>query len=81
MRSEMVDFIMRHREFPTALQSQMAERIYLEQIGKGDIFSPFVLPETVRVTIGDKSGRPRYVVTWAVFDGTNTLPMIYVADV
>lgn len=81
MRSEMVDFILRHKAFPAALQSQMAERIYLEQIGKGEIFSPFVLPETVRVTVSEKSGRPLYVVTWAVFDGTSTLPMIYVADV
>ena len=81
MRSEMVDFILRHKAFPAALQSQMAERIYLEQIGKGEIFSPFVLPETVRVTVSEKSGRPLYVVTWAVFDGTSTLPMVYVADV
>lgn len=81
IRGEMVDFILRNKAFPGALQAQMAERIYLEQIGKGEIFSPFVLPETVRVTVSEKSGRPLYVVTWAVFDGTNTLPMIYVADV
>lgn len=81
IRGEMVDFILRNKAFPGALQAQMAERIYLEQIGKGEIFSPFVLPETVRVTVNEKSGRPLYVVTWAVFDGTNTLPMIYVADV
>ncbi len=81
IRGEMVDFILRNKAFPSLLQAQMAERIYLEQIGKGEIFSPFVLPETVRVTVSEKSGRPLYVVTWAVFDGTNTLPMVYVADV
>ncbi|MFN7010539.1 MAG: hypothetical protein ACK4PN_10950 [Allorhizobium sp.] len=81
IRGEMVDFILRNKAFPSLLQAQMAERIYLEQIGKGDIFSPFVLPETVRVTVSEKSGRPHYVVTWAVFDGTHTLPMVYVADV
>ena len=81
IRGEMVDFILRNKAFPSLLQAQMAERIYLEQIGKGEIFSPFVLPETVRVTVSDKSGRPLYGVTWAVFDGTNTLPMVYVADV
>ena len=79
IRAEMGDFILRTKAFPGALQSQMAERIYLEQIGKGDIFSPYVLPETVRVTVSEKSGRPYYVVTWAVFDGSSTLPMIYVA--
>ncbi len=81
IRGEMVDFILRNKAFPSLLQAQMAERIYLEQIGKGEIFSPFVLPETVRVTVSEKSGRPLYGVTWAVFDGTNTLPMVYVADV
>jgi hypothetical protein len=77
----MADFILRTKAFPGALQSQMAERIYLEQIGKGDIFSPYVLPETVRVAVNEKSGRPYYVVTWAVFDGSNTLPMVYVAGI
>ena len=81
IRAEMADFILRTKAFPAALQSQMAERIYLEQIGKGDIFSPYVLPETVRVAINEKTGRPYYVVTWAVFDGSNTLPMVYVAGI
>lgn len=79
LRQDMVDFILRQKAFPEALQSRMAERLYLEQIGKGDIFSPFVLPETVRVTVNEKTRRPYYVVTWAAFDGTSTLPMIYVA--
>lgn len=81
LRSEIVDFILRQKEFPGALQTQMAERIYLEQIGRGEIFSPYVLPETVRVTVNEKTRRPYYVVTWAVFDGTSTLPMIYAAGI
>lgn len=81
LRAEMADFILRHREFPTALQSQMAERLYLQEIGKGDIFSPFVLPETIHVSVNPQSKRPVYVVTWGVFDGPQTLPMIYVATV
>lgn len=81
IRAEMADFILRNREFPTALQTQMAERLYLEQIGKGEIFSPLVLPETIHVSVNEKSGRPLCVVTWAVFDGANTLPMVYVAGI
>ncbi len=68
IRAEMADFILRNREFPTALQTQMAERLFLEQIGKGEIFSPLVLPETIHVSVNEKSGRPLCVVTWAVFD-------------
>ena len=81
LRAEMADFILRHKAFPDALQTQMAERIYLEQIGKGHIFSPYVLPETVRVMVNEKTRRPFCVVTWGAFDGSNTLPMIYIAGI
>ncbi|CAN7305009.1 hypothetical protein LJR235_001499 [Pararhizobium sp. LjRoot235] len=79
LRHEMADFILRHKAFPAALQSRMAERLYLEQIGKGDIFSPFIMPETIRVAVNPKTMRPYYVVCWGAFDGTSTLPMVYMA--
>src|SRR5690606_10519774 len=81
LRSEMADFILRQKAFPTDLQTRMAERLYLEQIGKGDIFSPFVLPETIRVAVNPKTMRPYYVVCWGAFDGTATLPMVYMATI
>jgi hypothetical protein len=81
LRAEMVDFILRQKEFPAALQQQIAERLYLEQVSAGEIFSPFVLPTTVAVTVNPQSKRPSYLVTWAAFDGVNTLPMIYLATV
>ena len=46
LRAEMVDFILRQKDFPAALQQQIAERLYLEQVSAGEIFSPFVLPAT-----------------------------------
>lgn len=81
LRGEMVDFILRQKAFPDALQARMAERLYLEQIGKGEIFSPFILPETIRVAVNPKTMRPYYVVSWGAFDGTHTLPMIYMATI
>ena len=81
LRTEMADFILRQKAFPTDLQTRMAERLYLEQIGKGDIFSPFVLPETIRVAVNPKTMRPYYVVCWGAFDGTATLPMVYMATI
>ncbi len=81
LRQEMADFILRQKAFPTELQSRMAERLYLEQIGKGDIFSPFILPETIRVAVNPKTMRPYYVVSWGAFDGASTLPMIYMATI
>lgn len=81
LRVEMADFILRQKAFPAVLQARMAERLYLEQIGKGDIFSPFVLPETIRVAVNPKTMRPYYIVSWGAFDGTATLPMVYMATI
>jgi hypothetical protein len=77
----MADFILRTKSFPTDLQSRMAERLYLEHVQKGDIFSPFILPETMHVDVNAKTGRPVYVVTWGVFDGSQSLPMVYLVQI
>lgn len=81
LRAEMADFILRNRAFPGALQTRMAERLYLEQVGKGEIFSPFILPETLYVGVNAQTRRPFYVVAWAAFDGSQTLPLIYFATI
>ena len=81
LRAEMADFILRTKSFPSDLQSRMAERLYLEQIRKGEIFSPFTLPETVHVDVNPKTGRPAYIVTWGVFDGSQSLPLVYAAQI
>ncbi len=81
LKSEMADFVLRQKAFPDALQARLAERLYLEQIGKGEIFGPFILPETVRVAVNPKTRRPLYVVHWGVFDGSQTLPMVYMATI
>lgn len=79
LKAEMADFILRHRDFPSALQEQIAERLYLEEIGRDAVFAPFILPETIKVSVNPKTGRPFYVVHWGVFDGSQTLPMVYMA--
>jgi len=81
LRHEMADFILRHRAFPHELRKQMAERIYLERIGDGEVFAPFFLPETIRVSVNPKTMRPYYVVYWSAFDGTANLPIVYMATI
>ena len=54
----MADFILRHKEFPEALQKSMAERLYLEDVKDGDIFSPFTLAQTAKVSVNPKTMRP-----------------------
>ncbi len=80
LRAEMADFILRHKDFPGALQKMMAERLYLEDVKGGRIFSPFLLPSTVKVSTNPKSRRPFYVVHWGAFDGSANLPLVYMAS-
>jgi hypothetical protein len=81
LRAEMADFILRHKEFPAALQKSMAERLYLEDIRDGDTFGPFTLAQTAKVSVNPKTMRPYYLVHWATFDGSANLPLIYMATV
>jgi hypothetical protein len=81
LRAEMADFILRHKEFPAALQKSMAERLYLENIKDGETFGPFTLAETATVSVNPKSMRPSCLVHWATFDGTANLPLIYMVTI
>ena len=81
LRAEMVDFILRTKAFPEVLQTRMAERLYLEEVIKGEVFSPVMLPETSAVAVNRETDRPSCVVNWAAFDGSQTLPMIYIARI
>lgn len=81
IRAEMADFILRHKAYPEALQRSMAERLYLEDVRNHQVFSPLVLPRTVKVSVNPKTMRPYYLVHWGVFDGAANLPLIYMATV
>ena len=81
LRQDMADFILRKKEFPSALQKSMAERVYLEEARKGDIFRPYILPRTIKVSVNPKTMRPFYVVHWGAFDGSANLPMVYTATI
>ena len=81
LRAEMADFILRHKAMPTDLQRMMAERLYLESASGALLFSPFILPRTVRVSTNPKTMRPYYFVHWGAFDGLANLPLVYMAAV
>jgi len=79
IRGEMLDLILKFKQHPGALQKTMAERLYLEILQAGSVFPAFHAPQTVRVSLDKKSGRLTYVVHWAAYDGTQNLPMVYLA--
>ncbi|WP_027039430.1 hypothetical protein [Mesorhizobium ciceri] len=81
LREEMADFILRHKEFPEALQKSMAERLYLEDVKSENTFGPFTLAQTAKVSVNPKTGRPYYLVHWATFDGSANLPLVYMVTV
>ncbi|RWD67429.1 hypothetical protein [Mesorhizobium sp.] len=81
LREEMADFILRHKEFPEALQKSMAERLYLEDVKSEATFGPFTLAQTAKVSVNPKTMRPYYLVHWATFDGSANLPLIYMVTV
>jgi hypothetical protein len=81
LRAEMADFILRHKEFPAALQKSMAERLYLEDVKSKHTFGPFTLAQTAKVSVNPKTMRPYYLVHWATFDGTANLPLVYMVTV
>ena len=81
LRNEMADFILRHKEFPDALQRSMAERLYLEEVRNGNMFGPFSLAQTEKVSVNPNNGRPYYLVHWASFDGSANLPLVYMATI
>ena len=81
IREGMVEYILKKKEFPAALQKTMSERRYLETLMDGTHFSPLNLPKTVRVSVNPKTGRPYYVVHWGAYDGSANLPMVYMATI
>ncbi len=81
IRREMVAYILQKKELPTALQRTMAERRYLKAVQDDQVFSPLVLPRTVRVSINPNTGRPFYIVHWGYYDGVANLPMVYMAAI
>lgn len=81
LKKEMVDHIFRRKGFPKDLQAELAEYNYLDHIRKGEIFNSHILPETIKVSVNPRNGRPFYVLHWGSFDGTATLPIVYMATI
>lgn len=81
LRQEMIDYILLKKKFPTPVQKALAERLYLEEVMKGEVFQPNILPESVKVSANPKTGRPYYVAHWGAFDGSANLPLVYIAVV
>jgi len=79
LRQDMIDYILLKKKFPASMQEAMARRLYLEEVQLGEVFQPFILPKTVKVSVNPKNNRPYFIVHWGAFDGSANLPLVYVA--
>nr|WP_306264373.1 hypothetical protein [Pararhizobium sp. IMCC3301] len=81
IKRKMVDQMLASRNKPHALQKQMAERLFYQELRRtaaaDGIFPAFTAPKTIRLSSNPKNGRPYYVVYWSVYDGTANLPLLY----
>ena len=77
IREEMIELLLKFKQFPSDLQRTMAERVYFDKLAARDVFSAYTSPRTLLHTINERTGRPYYIVTWSVYDGVANMPMLY----
>jgi len=68
---------------PVRLQYAMSQRLYYEEMARGELFWPQNDPDVVwlgNVSEG-REPRRRYLVHWAVYDSQVNIPTIYLMDV
>ena len=79
LREEMLEVMLKYKKFPNIQQRALAERALLDALKEAETFHAFTSPKTLRHSKNPRSGRPYYVISWAAYDGTAHLPMVYTA--
>jgi hypothetical protein len=81
IKTKMIDQMLSARKKPVALQKQMAERLFYQELRRvaadDGTFPVFTPPRTIRISKNPKNDRPYYVVYWSAYDGTANLPLLY----
>ncbi|MDO6797600.1 hypothetical protein [Shimia thalassica] len=80
LKDQMVRKIIGDREIPTKLQFALSQRLYYEELMRGDLFWAQNHPEVQWIAnVGEN--RRRFLVHWAVYDSQINLPTIYLMEV
>lgn len=78
-KQQMVRRIVGDRERPTKLQFGLSQRLYYEELLKGDLFWAQNDPDCHWIeTIAER--RRRFLIHWAVYDSQMNLPVIYLME-
>lgn len=79
LKNEMVQTILGDREVPTKLQFALSQRLYYEELAKGDLF--WVHNDPQADWTGNKSDQRRtFRLHWATYDSQVNLPVIYLME-
>lgn len=75
LKTDMVRTIIGDQEIPTKLQFALSQRLYYEELLKGQLFWARNDPECH--WIGNEGERRKFMIHWAVYDSQINLPVIY----
>ncbi|QBF33168.1 hypothetical protein [Thalassococcus sp. S3] len=79
MKDEMVRTIISDRQIPTKLQFALSQRLYYEELARGELFWAQNDPECQ--WLGNlEERRRRFLLHWAVYDSQINLPVIYLME-
>ncbi|MBV7380740.1 hypothetical protein [Maritimibacter dapengensis] len=83
LKDQMVKEIVGGLTIPTKLQYAMSQRLYYEEMAKGELFWPQMDADAIWLgnTGEGRDVRRRYLVHWAVYDSGLNLPTIYLLEV
>ena len=78
-KDQMVQTILGDRQIPTKLQFALSQRLYYEELAKGDLF--WVQNDPQSQWLGNiEEGRRRFRLHWATYDSQVNLPVIYLME-
>ena len=79
LKDQMVQTILGDRKIPTKLQFALSQRLYYEELAKGDLF--WVQNDPQCAWLGNVAeGRRRFRLHWASYDSQVNLPVIYLME-
>lgn len=80
LKRDMVRVILSEQQIPTKLQYALSQRLYYEELAKGELFWPRNDPQAI--WLGNKAEvRRDFMIHWAVYDSQINLPTIHIMEV
>ncbi len=77
-KDRMVQAILSDQKIPTKLQFSLSQRLYYEELLKGELF--WIRNDAQAEWVGETRGRRTYRVHWATYDSQVNLPVIYMME-